>query len=64
MDARIWICLIKNILKLSFVRFNMYNIYAMNKAVPVYRTSVHRAEIHDLERKLDVCLLQMFELNW
>jgi RNA-binding protein YlmH len=39
---------IRDILKLSFARFN---IYIMNKRLPVHWTSVRCAEIHDLEQQ-------------
>jgi len=49
-DEWIWILVIKNILKSSVVRFNMYNIYTMYKRIPIHWTSVCEcAEICDLD---------------
>jgi len=45
MDARMWLWIIKNTLKLSVVQFHVYSIYNMYKRVPVHWTKVRRAEI-------------------
>jgi len=65
LDARIWIWITKNTLKLNLARFNTCNIYTTYKRVPVHWTWLRRTrDLRYRAARLNVCLLLVPNLNW